>query len=134
MKNYTKVRKDLPVHYRYMDRHYERCNLSLELEEWLPVHETKCTYLVVPRWSIYGDGMVRYSKPKRVLKTSNKRYCYPSKERAFESFIIRKEWQIKHAKRSLARATKALELTPNNTPIDESINISNIFQLTPPAD
>ena len=43
MKNYTKVRKDLPVHYRYMDHHYEHCNLSLEHElaqfQWIDVNE-----------------------------------------------------------------------------------------------
>ena len=118
---YAEVRKDLPIHYRYVDYHYEHCSVSLELDEWIPVHETKCTYLLVPKWAVYGDGMVRYSKPKRVLKNSNKRYCYPCKDQAFESFKIRKEWQIKHANRSLARATEALKLTPENPYIVETI-------------
>ena len=126
---YTKVRSDLPVHYRYVDHHYEHCSVSLEIDEWVPVHETTCTYLLVPKWSVYGDGLVRYSRPKRVLKNSNKRYCYPCKELAFESFKIRKEWQIKHAKRSLARATKALKLTPDAPSIDKTI-ITDVFDLT----
>ena len=108
---YEKVREDLPVHYRYVDRHYEFCNVSLEIEKWIPVHETEQTYLLVPEWAVNAEGIVRYSNPKRVLKNSNKRYCYPCKDLAFKSFKIRKEWQIKHAKRSLSRATEALKLT-----------------------
>lgn len=120
---YEKVRSDLPIHYRYVDYHYEHCNITLELDVWLPVHETECTYLLVPKWAVYGDGLVRYSKPKRVLKDSNKRYCYPCKDAAFASFRIRKEWQIKHAKRSMERATEALKLTRENPSIDKTIHL-----------
>lgn len=48
-----------------------------------------------------------------VSKTSRKRFAYPTKKEALESFLIRKKAHIKHLRRSLTNIEKALELAEN---------------------
>lgn len=48
---------------------------------------------------------------KRVLKDSgaySKRFAYPNKDHALRSYKVRKDWQIRHATRSIERAKAAL--------------------------
>ena len=42
--------------------------------------------------------------PKWVSKTSRKRYAYPTKEEALESWKIRKRWRVLHLKKQLREA------------------------------
>jgi hypothetical protein len=49
-------------------------------------------------------------KIRRVLKTAEKRYAYPTIELAKASYIIRKKRQKQHAQRTIYRVDDCLEL------------------------
>lgn len=51
---------------------------------------------------------IRYWGEKFVLKDARKRWCYPTKADALNSFIIRKQWMIRHLETSLHRTKAAL--------------------------
>lgn len=73
--------------------------IHLVIEEHEVKKETKCGYWIgseyVKRW---------------VSKTSTKRFAYPSKEEAVESFTARKRRQIKILNSQIMNAEDALEL------------------------
>lgn len=82
-------------------------NVSIKLEEWKVIKETPKGYWINRMSGIWWGGK------RWVSKTSRKRFAYPTKEEALESFLIRKKAHIKHLKRNLTNAEKALELAKN---------------------
>lgn len=56
------------------------------------------------------DSTYFYSWKKWISKDSRKRYAYPTKEEALNSFIIRKKKQIKHCERDMRNAKTALSI------------------------
>lgn len=103
---------NLPMHYRYDSYSNDGEESILYLTKWAAIYETPCGYYVVPDWLYCGvpSRPERYGKSaKWVSKTSHKRYCYPTKEDAFESLKIRKSRLVEHAKRRLRLAQSALD-------------------------
>lgn len=104
--------KSYPIHYRYRDA-VDHTGLLLIEERFYPIRETKCFYFILPEWkyNIYKRGSMQgYAKTaRRVSKKGLRRKCYPSKEQAFESYLIRKKKQIWHANDALNRAKLAID-------------------------
>ena len=103
---------ELPIHYRYRDA-VDHTGLLLVEERFYPIRETEFFYFILPelQYKIYSTGnMQSYAKTaKRVSKDGLRRKCYPSKEQAFKSYLIRKRKQMWHAKDALNRANLAIE-------------------------
>lgn len=83
-------------------------NVSLKLEEWDVVKETPKGYWIrqniEPFWA--SDDMW-------VSKTSRKRFAYPTKEEALESFLIRKRKYLGHLERNLTNTKRLIQLAEN---------------------
>jgi hypothetical protein len=80
-------------------------NPYIVLEEYFLNRETPKGYWI--GYEENGDGYL-HSAFKWVSKTARKRYAYPTKEEALQSFIKRKEKQIKILKYQLSNAGMAL--------------------------
>lgn len=102
------INRDLPTHYRFRDIITEE-GVCLVCDKFHPVRETKCMYFVVPDWAVTKTGSIHTSTRKRVHKDSLRRYCYPTKELAFESYKKRKARQLMLAEESVEKATTALK-------------------------
>jgi len=76
---------------------------SIELIEFETVKETTYGY-----WIRLKDSP--YSKQKFVLKQSKKRYAYPTKDEAFNSFRVRTYKSLEYAKRDVENATDFVKL------------------------
>ena len=73
--------------------------------EFRVVDETAATVVLVRSKQIYPDGEIPdWAERKRVLKSARRRFAYPTKALALNSYRHRKDWQISHAARTLARA------------------------------
>ena len=88
------------MHYRYREINHGDGQVSIRLEEYTEIEETRCGY-----WIKGFD--TNYFK-KWVSKTSRKRFAYPTKDEALESFIRRKERQIEICSYQLDIAKLAL--------------------------
>jgi hypothetical protein len=95
---------NLPVHYRYFDSACETGVIIVE-QKFYPIRETECFYFILEEfdWNLHKGGVDRSKYATRVRKGSRVSKCYPSKERALNSFLIRKQKQALHAKRTLKR-------------------------------
>jgi hypothetical protein len=80
-------------YYRYDGYKYAQCD---------SYRVTKCTPKGV--WVSLGYGV----KEKFILNDARRRWAYPTKELALESFRIRKERQIMHSNDSIEKANIAL--------------------------
>ena len=87
-------------HYRY-ERYYgyDVKDRKIELIEFKTLRETKNGYWI----ELY------MGKEKFVLKTSRKRYAYPTKQEAFKSFEIRTKHSLKYARRDMKNAEYFLQ-------------------------
>jgi len=89
--------------YRY-DIQYSEVHLDVIVSTFKLVKETPCGYWIC-------QDTYYFSLEKRwISKTSRKRYAYPTKKEALNSFIIRKQRQIKHCTRDLGNAKQALNI------------------------
>lgn len=81
--------------YRYVNRHYGS-GVKICCDEYT-------VRKVTPKgvWLEYGPW---------VAFNTRKRYAYPTKELALDSFIRRKEWQVRHLTLELEKAKEALKL------------------------
>jgi len=70
------------------------------------------------------------SKRKWVSAISRKRFAYPTKEQARESFIWRKVRQIEHAKRMLENARSAFYALPDKTEKEIEFYDTNANKIT----
>jgi hypothetical protein len=87
------------------ERFYSTVHLSLK--EYNLHKETPKGY-----WIGYGEmleGKLR-GRSRWVSKTSKKRFAYPTKELALESFVYRKKYQLDILKRQVADLEYVLEL------------------------
>ncbi len=100
---------DLPVHYRYNDGSFNDTEGlgDVWVRSWPPsvmeykaVKETPCGYWLYLGWSM---------NDRWVSKKSRRRYAYPTKKEALESYIIRKEHQIAHCESTIRAAKWFLE-------------------------
>jgi hypothetical protein len=69
-----------------------------------------CRYSVVKKTKsgVWLDDLSK--KGKFILNGARKRFAYPTKELALNSYKIRKRWQMRHATNTLERATTNLAL------------------------
>ncbi len=104
-----KVRKDLPIHYRY-DDYASVEGLEVRVSEFYPIGETECFYVVVDGFGKHclDIGHIGNIKERRVSKNALRSYCYSSIDDALYSYKKRKEAQVRHNKFALAKANAAL--------------------------
>lgn len=97
------------IWYRFIDNEYQgewgEPEQKIICVEFRVVEETPSTVVLVRAKQIYPDGSIPdWAERKRVLKSARRRFAYPSKALALNSYRHRKDWQISHAARVLARA------------------------------
>lgn len=97
-------------HYRVVDTIGPE-GVTLVLGRFVVVRETPDCYWIVPRGyegKLYTLQALRRAKiAKRVSKTSERRYAYPTVAEAVRSYERRKYRQIQHAELALERARTA---------------------------
>lgn len=108
-----------PDHFRFSDQIGPE-GVTVSMETWVAYAETDKCYYLVPASEfvelVYGhqypwSASRLKRRRKRVLKHqfySSRCFAYPDKERAMNSYKIRKEWQRRHATIALERANAAL--------------------------
>lgn len=88
------------------------------LERFIAIRETKCGWWIVPSYMVYClENADIYQK--FVLKTGRKRYAYPTKEEAYNSYKIRKQWRVIHLRRQLDRAEQDLKYVKENPDVPQ---------------
>lgn len=111
---------NLPLHYRFESFSTEDA-VSIICLEFRAISETPKGYWVVsnnlPHW--FSDRDLKKHR-KFVLKKSMRRFCYPTKQEALQSFAHRKVRQLQYiagakrvAERSLKIAERVLDLAPD---------------------
>ena len=107
------LKKDWPDHFRYIDSIGPE-GVTIVCRRYSVVKETEYCYWLVPvdstGWALAQQertGKVVKSA-KRVLKDSWRRFAYPEKAKALDSYKARKRHQLGHAELSLERAKAAL--------------------------
>ena len=106
-----------PDHYRYFAT-LDEDGVHVLCERYVVIGETqRCWYVIRSEYAHYAGTNWSTAIPwrkklrKRVLKeSSGRRYCYPDKIKAMESFATRQRWRIAHANRSIAVAELALSV------------------------
>jgi hypothetical protein len=100
----------------YFDE-YSEPSVDFVLREYTDIAETRCGYWVVPSGYEYlANKNPEFAKKKRrfVLKTGRKRYCYPTKEQAWRSFVIRSKRSVEHCERHLRESKAVLKKVLEN--------------------
>lgn len=96
------------VWYRVWGDVYDFKGPALAFREYKVVRETEKSVYLQLTYADVVTGREDLSKPKRVLKIGDdeggRRWAYPTKKLALDSFIIRKGRQIGHLQRQLDRA------------------------------
>lgn len=100
------------VWYRYIDERGTNGPLIYELK-FKVISQTDKTVLI----DYYGTE-------KRVLKNARKRFAYPTKAEAWESYGKRKEWQKRYAMSALNHSSDCLALHAKGF---ENLDQSNNF-------
>lgn len=104
-----------PTHYRY-DTTWHGTHVEPFLTTFDVLQETPRGYWVIESYQAMWPAEIQEKKRRWVSKDSRKRYCYPSKEQAWESFKIRCQWRVTHLERQLEVAKAAAQLsTPEDT-------------------
>lgn len=98
-----------PMHYRY-DAHQDEGGVThIHLTQFVVVHETPCTYQVVPDWAANYDPKWRKSYQKRVCKGSDRGHALPNRDLAWVSFQARQRFRLRHAEYQRRIASAALD-------------------------
>jgi hypothetical protein len=96
----------MTLHYRYWNDN----SGSIYLDKFVTVGETAKSYWVIQCcYATFSDDFIKTHR-KLVSKTSRKRYCYPSKVEAWESFIHRKHHHINRLRTTLEAAEYVLNV------------------------
>lgn len=104
-------------HYRYSTAWYEDGKPRFWLDRFVCIKETEHGYWVVPDWQKSYDPA--FQERRWVSKTSRKRFCYPTRELAWESYRIRVTRRLVHLQRAMAAAevvAEAVSLTETRPP------------------
>lgn len=122
-----------PDHYRYYATLDEN-GVHINCERFIVISETPCCWYVLPdKYSFllnkgmgWANGRVMEER-RRVLKESfGRRYCYPDKRKALDSFRQRQMRRLGHAQRSIAMAEigirAASKIVDSDHPVPEVIN------------
>jgi hypothetical protein len=112
---------DHDCHYRYIDLGFPPDQVCC-LERFTAIKETPCGCWVLPAqgaaFVLASGSLPDWAKRSRrfVLKTSRKKYCYPTKEEAWEAYRIRKARALGYAKARLEAAQGAYDFSLTATP------------------
>lgn len=96
--------------FRYIDTEYweEGCSepeRHIVLVSLKVIKETPRTVVLVREPHVYPDGSIPdWAERKRVLKNARRRWAYPTKALALDSYRQRKRSQISHMQHALNRA------------------------------
>lgn len=100
----TPVEEAKETHYLYR---YESSSSSsyVDLQVFIITRATPEGWWCLPAW-VYQMGHDEWERLERkwVSNSARKRYCYPTKKEAWESYRIRKYWRVKHLTRQLEKA------------------------------
>lgn len=102
-----------PDHYRYFDE-IGPAGLSVVCERYVVLRESEhCYWITKASNALWAAKWVEAGRKspmiKRVLKESHgRRYAYPDKARALDSYKQRKAWQLRHAQLAMERAKAAI--------------------------
>lgn len=101
-----------PDHYRYVDDIGPE-GVTILCETWVVCGETPQCWYVIPEHKSYllgrGWGDSLKLARKRISKyAGGKKRCYQTREEAFNSYRIRKHWQLRHTEHAFQRAKTAL--------------------------
>ncbi|MNN05315.1 hypothetical protein D3C81_1180710 [compost metagenome] len=110
------MEKKGPDHYRYYAALSEE-DVHVKCERFIVIGETeRCYYVIsensehlVGKEADWAQSLVK-KRRRRVLKNSHRRYCYPDKMEALQSFAARQRWRISHAQRSTSMAQLSLKV------------------------
>ncbi len=95
-------------HYRYQSHITYRedlpAHVNIRFIEFESVKETKSGYWIIEKCLLNSYKIKPSINPIFVLKQSKKRFAYPTKEEAFNSFVIRNRRRITFLKRDLEHA------------------------------
>lgn len=97
--------------YRYYDLH-DRFGTHIDLSTYVLLRETNCGYWIIHNCYKNNSDIVKEKHKRWIPRSSKKRFAYPTKHEALNSFKKRKEMQIKWAKHNEIRATAALSRIP----------------------
>lgn len=94
--------------YRYFDncdRETSEHVSAVHLVEFTVVAETRATVVLVRSKYIRDDGAIPdYATRHRVLKDARKRFAYPTKDLAWNSYRIRNRWRVARLEADLHHA------------------------------
>ncbi len=100
-----------PTFYRYTGQNLYDGGVRINPERFYGIKETPCGWWISSRRvadGYEGDAIEYvkkfYARVRWVSNTSRKRFAYPTREEALDSFIWRKRRQQDHARASLAHA------------------------------
>ena len=122
--------EDLPKRYRVEDPYHDDGEPTLVT--YYVVRKTKAGAWVAPRYAVSGfdaatgqgvqwDKLTRcelgFEGARFVLDGDGKRFAHETEEWARHSYGCRKDWQIRRAKRSIARAENGLHWLRTGKPL-----------------
>jgi hypothetical protein len=96
-------------HYRYQSKitydEFAPPKVSIELIEFDSIKETRAGYWIIESiYMRYYTRGINHIKKRFVLKNSRKRFAYPTKDEAMNSFKIRANKRVSYLKRDLSNA------------------------------
>lgn len=117
--------KNWPDHFRYVDEIGPE-GVTIICRRFVVVRESEhCFWIVPPSYEMVAKSAIEQGRvpkyAKRVLKVSSKRFAYPEKAAALNSYKIRKRWQISRAKLATERAKAALEEMKDRAEIEDEL-------------
>lgn len=117
-------KKDWPDHFRYVDEIGPE-GVTIVCKRYVVVRESEhCYWLTTKDLAYLAEKHLERGKippyAKRVLKNSERRFAYPLKSAALNSYKARKRWQISHAELATERAKAALEEIKDLTEITDA--------------
>lgn len=111
--------------YRYSDSRFKYGEYTIVLEQFILIKETPQGYWITDEWD-HTHEFKRW-----VSKHGRKRYAYPSKKEALESFLARKKRQIEILKAQLHGAEVALEIGKEINPQSDDSTIFHKKKISP---
>lgn len=101
------------IWYRYVDlEHWDSWrgpDRKIILVELVVIDETPHTVVLVRKGHVDGQSApTDWAERKRVLKNARRRWAYPTKALALNSYRARKDWQLSRAERLANRARACL--------------------------
>lgn len=117
--------KNWPDHFRYVDEIGPE-GVTIICRRFVVVRESEhCFWIVTPSYEMVAKSAIQKGRvpkyAKRVLKVSSKRFAYPEKSAALNSYKIRKRWQISRAELATERAKTALEELKDRAEIEDEL-------------